>query len=393
MGGAERSVALLAEAQSTAGHEVAASCITPGSGTREIRGGVRVYRMPHETDFWPEEWPQHSVLERGVRRFKQQFNYKLERHFGEVMDDFRPEIVHTHSLLDVSTRVWLAAQARRTPIVHTLRDYDLACANAAMFREGRRCTARHLKCRLFTFMKYYHQRVVDAVVGVGAAILASHLELGYFRHVPERFRRVIWNPAAVEGIGANYVRPSRTGKPLTFGYLGRINVEKGVGTLLNACRTLPHSTWKLLIAGKAADEQDELRSLASGLPVEFLGFVAARELLEAVDVLVVPSIWAEPLPRSILEAYAAGVPVIGADSGGIPDLIGRDNHDWLFPVGDAAELAKRMQAVIARGRGSLPGRSNFQHILDRTTPARVVQEYDSLYQELRCTSMAAATGS
>src|SRR5581483_1582506 len=124
--------------------------------------------------------------------------------------------------------------------------------------------------------------------------------------------------------------------------------------------TLPHSTWKLMIAGKAADEQDELRSLASGLPVEFLGFVAARELLEAVDVLVVPSIWAEPLPRSILEAYAAGVPVIGADSGGISDLIGKDNHDWLFPAGDAAELAKRMQAVIARGRGSLPGRSNFQ---------------------------------
>ncbi len=383
MGGAERSVALLAEAQVAAGHAVAASCITPHGKVEEVRSGVRVYRMPHETDFWPEEWPRHSTLERGVRRFKQQFNFRLERHFLEVIDDFAPDVVHTHSLLDVSTRVWLAAKVRKIPIVHTLRDYDLACGNAAMFKDGARCARRHLKCRVFTFMKSYHQRAVNAVVGVGAAILATHIGLGYFQGVPQAFRRVIWNPAVVEGIGPDYVKPSLEGLPLTFGYLGRINVEKGIGTLLSACRHLPAAGWQMLVAGKEASAADDMRHLAATLPVEFLGFVPPRSLLDRIDVLVVPSIWAEPLPRSILEAYAAGVPVIGADSGGIPDLIGSGSRDWLFPPGDAAALSALMTGVIERGRAALPGRNDFAHVIEQTAPSTVAQRYDDLYEGLR----------
>jgi len=383
MGGAERSVALLAEAQRGLGHAVAAACTTPGEWHEEVRNGVRVYRMPHETDFWAEDWPRHSKAERGIRRFKQQFNTRLENHFLRVIDAFKPDVVHTHSLLDVSTRVWEAARVRELPIVHTLRDFDLACANAAMFKDGRRCEKRHLKCRVFTFMKSRHHRLVNAVVGVGAGILQSHLDLGYFQHVPLRLRRVIWNPAVVEGIGPGYVKPSLDGRPLTFGYLGRINVEKGVGTLLDACQQLPAEGWELLIAGRESDGEDTFQVLASGLPVQFTGFIPPRELFDRIDVLVVPSIWAEPLPRTILEAYAAGVPVIGSDSGGIPDLIGTANRDWLFPPGDAQALAAAMQRVLAQGRAALPGRDSFTHIVRETEPAKVARRYLDLYGEVR----------
>jgi glycosyltransferase involved in cell wall biosynthesis len=382
MGGAEKSVALLSEALVAAGHVVAASCITPDGWKEETRNGVKVYRMPHETDFWPEEWPKHSVLERGVRRFKQQFNYALEEHFLRVIDNFKPDIVHTHSLLDVSTRVWVAAKSRGLPIVHTLRDFDLACGNAAMFKDGKRCERRHLKCKAFTFMKAYHQRCVDAVVGVGAGILQSHLDLGYFAHVPEGRRRVIWNPAVVEGVEADYVKPSLAGHPITFGYLGRINIEKGVGTLLEACRKLPKDGWRLVVAGKEASEHDSLKHMAQGLPVEFAGFIPPRQLFDEIDTLVVPSIWAEPLPRTILESYAMGVPVIGADSGGIPDLIGPANRDWLYPPGDAGALAVAMGRVMARGRDVLPKRADFDHIVNETVPWKVAQRYLDLYDDV-----------
>lgn len=383
MGGAERSVALLAEALSHAGHEVAAACTTPDGWTEEFRNGVRVYRMPHETDFWAEEWPAHGRIARGVRRFKQQFNTRLEAHFLRVIDDFKPDVVHTHSLLDVSTRVWSAAHARGLPIVHTLRDFDLACGNAAMFKDGKRCAKRHLKCRAFTFMKGRHQRMVNAVVGVGRGILQSHLELGYFGHVPEHLRRVIWNPAVVDGIGSDYLKPSLAGKPLTFGYLGRINIEKGVGTLFDACRHLPAAGWKLIVAGKEASERDSLKHLAANLPIEFAGFIPPRQLFDQIDVLVVPSIWAEPLPRTILESYAAGVPVIGADSGGITDLIGAGNRDWLFPAGDASALAVLMNRVLRAGREVLPRRESFAHIVDETQPGKVARRYLDLYDDVR----------
>jgi glycosyltransferase involved in cell wall biosynthesis len=390
MGGAEKSVALLAEGQLAAGHTVAAACITPGAWREEVRNGVQVYRMPHETDFWPEEWPQHSQLARGVRRFKQQFNVRLEQHFLRVIDDFRPDVVHTHSLLDVSTRVWVAAKSRGLPVVHTLRDFDLACANAAMFKGGKRCERRHLKCRAFTFMKSIHHRSVDAVAGVGSGILQSHLDMGYFAHVPPTLRRVIWNPAVVDGVDASYQRPERRGEPMTFGYLGRINVEKGVGTLLDACRALPADGWRLLVAGKEAHEGESLEPKAEGLPVDFLGFVHPRQLFDRIDALIVPSIWAEPLPRTILEAYAMGVPVIGADSGGIPDLIGADNRDWLFAPGDHRALAERMRRVIGAGRDALPTAADFTHIVSETTPAKVVRRYDDLYAGARNAAPAGA---
>lgn len=382
MGGAERSVALLSEALVGEGHAVAAACITPGGWKREERNGVKVFRMPHETDFWPEEWPQHSVLARGVRRFKQQWNYRLEQHFLDVIEEFRPDVVHTHSLLDVSTRVWEAAASRAIPIVHTLRDFDLACGNAAMFKDGHRCEKRHMKCKAFTFMKRLHHRHVHAVVGVGAGILQSHLDMGYFAHVPEALRRVIWNPAVVEGVDASYRKPSLAGRPFTFGYLGRINVEKGVGTLLDAGRLLPKEGWEIRIAGKEASEEGSLKPMADGLPVSWLGFVPPREFFDRIDVLVVPSIWAEPLPRTILESYAAGVPVIGADSGGIPDLIGAGNADWLYPPGDAEALASRMQRAMDAGRAALPRREDFEHIVGETKPHKVARRYLDLYADV-----------
>lgn len=382
IGGAERSVSIIAEAQVEAGHEVAVACLSPDEWKREERNGVRVFRMPHETDFWCEDWPKHTKLERGWRRFKQQYNVRLERHALDVIDEWQPDIIHTQSLVDVSTRVWLAAEARGVPVVHTLRDYDLLCANAAMFRNGARCTERHVKCRVFTYKKAEHQRVARAVVGVGREILQTHLDYGYFAHVPDGLRRVIWNPAVVDGIGPDYRKPSLEGQPLTFGYLGRINVEKGVGTLLGAARLLGREGYELLVAGKEASEKQSLKPLAAGLPVEFVGFVPPREFFDRIDVLVVPSIWAEPLPRTILEAYAAGVPVIGARSGGIPDLIGHDNAAWLFDAGDEAALAARMRRVLAEGRAALPGRDSFAAVVEETRPSKVAGRYAALYDEV-----------
>jgi len=378
IGGAEKSVALLCEAQRAAGYEVAASCTTPGAGLRETVNGVPVYRLPHGTDFWAEEWPRHGALARLKRKLLIPFSLDFEAAFGEALDDFKPDIVHTHSMTDVSTRAWLAAAARRLPIVHTLRDYDLLCSNSSLFHAGRVCEQRHLKCRVLTAAKREHHRHVSAVVGVGAGILQTHLDHGYFGHVPEALRRFIWNPAVLDGPLDASLKPV-TGRPLTFGYIGRINVEKGVGTLLRACRALPQDGWKLIIAGKSPLPDDPLMKMAEGLPVEFIGFVPAADFFSRIDALVVPSVWAEPLPRTILESYAAGVPVLGSRSGGIPDLIGHHNKEWLFTPDSDVELAIHMKRLILDGRSKLPTRSTFESVLSETTPTKVVERYADLY--------------
>lgn len=389
LGGAERSVAMLAEAQTALGHQVAAACTTPNSFTKEERNGVTVYRMPHETSFWAEEWPKHSKLERGWRKFMQQFNYKLRDHFARALDDFKPDVVHTHSMVDVSTTIWEAATKRGLPIVHTLRDYDLLCADASMYHDGGPCG---VKCKVMTFTKHGRHKQVEGVAAVGQETLNIHLRNGFFDHLPDDLRRVVWNPAIVEGAGEGYERPSREGKPFTFGYIGRINEEKGVGTLIDAARRLAPGNWQVIVAGKANNSIDPFVARAEGLPVTFPGFMDPKDFFESIDVMIAPSIWAEPLPRTILESCAMGVPTIGARSGGIPDLVGHDNHDWLYNGGDDAALADRMTKAMGLGRGNLPGKADFDHVLSETRPEMTATHYLNFYKDViaaRATKQAA----
>ena len=127
LGGAELSMATLAEAQVRAGHDVAVACTTASALVEDARNGVRVFRMPHETRFWAQEWPRHGRAERLWRKAAMPFNARLRSHFDQVLNLVRPDIVHSHSMVDVSTSLWSAASARGIPIVHTLRDYDLMC--------------------------------------------------------------------------------------------------------------------------------------------------------------------------------------------------------------------------------------------------------------------------
>jgi glycosyltransferase involved in cell wall biosynthesis len=377
VGGAERSVSMLAEAQAADGWDVAAACLTPGEAVEEERHGVTVFRMPHGNDFWLEDWLAYSPRQREWAKFKQQANFAIERRFGEVLDRFQPMIVHTHSMVDISTRVWHAARARGIPIVHTLRDFDLLCAASSMYRETGPCAGRHLKCRVLTFAKQFDQRLVSAVTAVGEEVLSRHLRYGFFRQVPVSRRRVIWNTARVEGVGPTYIKPPLRG-PVTFGYLGRISPEKGVDTLLQAVRHLPPTGWRLLIAGKALGPIEPYRALAENLPVEFIGFQTPKALFDRIDCLVAPSLWAEPLGRTVLEAYQAHVPVIGARSGGIAEIIADDA--WLVPPGDVRALADRMRAVLEGGRPGPPeGR---ERVVARTTPEAVARAFAQVYADL-----------
>ena len=377
VGGAERSVSMLAEAQAAAGWQVAAACLTPGDASEEMRNGVQVFRMPHGNDFWMEDWLSHTQRQREWAKFKQQANFSIERRFGAVIDAFRPDIINTHSMVDVSTRVWHAAKARGVPVVHTLRDFDLLCAASSMYRETGPCLHRHLKCRVLTFTKQFDQRLVGAVTAVGDEVLARHLRYGFFGHVPDDLRRVIWNTARVEGVGTDYVKPSLSG-PITFGYLGRISPEKGVDTLIKATRLLPPQGWRLLIAGSALGELEPYREMAHGLPIEFLGFQTPKALFDQIDLLVAPSLWAEPLGRTVLEAYQAHVPVIGARSGGIADIIADDA--WLVPPGDVDALAQRMRLVLETGRPTPP--ADRERVVSRTTPEAVADGFAAIYADL-----------
>jgi len=155
---------------------------------------------------------------------------------------------------------------------------------------------------------------------------------------------------AAEEIEARAERP--VGSPPRIGYVGRLLPMKGVDTLLEA---LGKVDGELTVLGSGEDS-DRLEGLAQELGVsdrvEWVPAVPPTEvshIMSSLDVLVLPSrttpTWAEQLGRVLLEAMACGVPVIGSDSGSIPEVVGEEG--LIFPEGNPDALAEALGRLTA----------------------------------------------
>src|SRR5680860_25939 len=127
-------------------------------------------------------------------------------------------------------------------------------------------------------------------------------------------------------------------------YFGRLSKEKGLSTLIEAIKI---SSRKLKLVGRGP-EKENLEKLAKelGADVEFLGFKSGQELKDIImkaKATVIPSIWYENMPLSLLEALNLGCPVIASNIGGMPEIIKEGKNGWLFRPGDESDLADKIK--------------------------------------------------
>ncbi len=141
VGGAEKSVALLAEGLVNAGHEVYALALHGGNETiHEDIGGVRIIRVPIDNIYWPfGEKRERSVASRAAWHLIDIWNNRAAQRIERIIGTIRPDIVHTNSIRGLSVSVWKAAADAGVPVAHTLRDYSLACGRGGMYRRGHNC--------------------------------------------------------------------------------------------------------------------------------------------------------------------------------------------------------------------------------------------------------------
>ena len=189
-----------------------------------------------------------------------------------------------------------------------------------------------------------------------------------------------------------YPRPreARMGDRFVVGYVGRLLFDKGLGVLIEAIASLPPSYQLRLVGGGPDREALEQLAASKGVAqrVEFAGAVSSQEIPQAfaeMDVMALPSLtrknWKEQFGRVLIEAMACDTPVIGSDSGEIPNVIG--DAGLVTPEGNAQALA----AAIAR-LGSDPAlradlaRRGRQRVLDRFTQEQVARRTVALYHEV-----------
>ncbi len=154
--------------------------------------------------------------------------------------------------------------------------------------------------------------------------------------------RVLYNP--VEVVAGGRVTPRGAQRPLTFGFLGRLAIDKGVGTLLEAFARAELGDARLIVAGRGPLEADVRVAGGGVISPGWVDRDGKAALLDEVDCLVVPSQWKDPAPVVLNEARGRGIPVIGAAIGGIPELIAPECRPLLFPPGEVAALAACLEA-------------------------------------------------
>jgi glycosyltransferase involved in cell wall biosynthesis len=269
----------------------------------------------------------------------------------------KPDIVHVHNAFPlISPSIFWACRNENVPVIQTLHNYRLLCPGGNFYRAGKPCedcitgkfwqgavhgcyrNSRAESAAVALMLTVHHAkktwtRMVDRFVVLTAFSRARYVEAGF----PEHLIRV----------KPNFVEPDpgkRTGAGKYALFVGRLDLEKGLPTLLKAWLQMPQSR-VLRIAGDGC-YRPELEAFTKVYDnVEFMGWLPHHRVAETMKdarFLVFSSEWYENLPLAIIEAFACGLPVIASNLGAMKELVEHGRTGLLFRPCDVGDLARTM---------------------------------------------------
>jgi glycosyltransferase involved in cell wall biosynthesis len=318
------------------------------------------------------------------------WNPLTARELRNVAERVRPDIAHVHNTwYALSPSVLSALAAASVPVVMTLHNYRLLCANGYLFRDGHVCEdcvgshpwhgVRH-RC--------YRGSLIASTPAAGT--IALHRALGtWSRHVRlflalnefarTRFIRgglpphkIHVKPNFVSDPGRRLAPPSRS---RTILYVGRLETEKGLDTLLDAWDARSSSEFELVLVGDGKLGPALRRRTPLG--VRLTGSLPRKEVLAWMlrsRSLVFPSVLYEGQPIVVLEALACGLPILASRLGGNAELL---PEDLLVPPGQPAawtEALRRLEDAGRVDRAGADARQLYEQRFNEQTARRLLEE-------------------
>ncbi|MFL6280520.1 MAG: glycosyltransferase [Vicinamibacterales bacterium] len=330
-------------------------------------------------------------------------NPAIERIAADLLDQWKPDVVHVQHLTCLSTGIPRQASYRRIPVVMTLNDYWLICHRGQLVDfDGRRCSgpwergcasclpaaalAGPAAFRSMRSLQSLPLPSISAAIGVAARLwdtatplyrtrAATLARLDHMRRAVADVRFFLAPSATLAREFARFGIPDdrlirchqgiSTGRfdqlprtpsiPLRVGFAGGLQPTKGCDILIDAVERLPPGCVVVDVLGSAAGYHGDRRFADAMEPrlghpsIRRLGSVSHERMpavLADLDIVVVPSIWIENAPFIIREAFAAGVPIVASHLGGMSEMV-RDGVDGLlFPPGDSVALAGVLRRLI-----------------------------------------------
>ncbi|MFA5187859.1 MAG: glycosyltransferase [Patescibacteria group bacterium] len=328
------------------------------------------------------------------------YSFEAKRKLEALIKKAKPDIAHLHNFsFQLTPSILQTLKKYNIPIVWTMHDYKLICPNYRLFTQGSVCERckvhKYYNCWKYKCIKnnsgmsflamlemYLHKLIlrsyekIDCFIAPSKFLEAKVLDWG----INEAKVKQLYHLLDLEKLNVN----PEIGEGLL--YFGRLAEEKGLKILLEAMKDLPNIKLKIVGAGP---QKQELQNYIAGNNLNNVEIVSHKtgselyDLIKNARLVVVPSIWYENNPISILEAFAFGKPVIGSNLGGIPELVRENKTGFLFTAGNSRELKNKIAQNYNKAEElKIWGANARQLVASISNPADHLQSLLDLYQKL-----------
>ena len=349
-GGSEKYYFELGQLLKKHGHEVAYFSM---EDEKNIKTGDKEY-------FVPKFDLNNSSKLKALDVISNKHNQKI---MEQALDDFKPDIVHLNNFQrQLSASIIKPCIDRKVPIIFTAHDVQAICPAITMMDNDKK------PCELCMHGKYMNciekscnkgsklKSILGALEGYYYRIHKIYTEKINYIITPSEFYRKKFiedgvNENKIQAIHNSVEMDDYNVKTEDDGYalyFGRLSKEKGILDLINAFKNCKEG--KLFIAGEGPEKEtieQIIKENILGRRVKLLGFLNKEQMTEITrkcKFVVVPSIWYENCPYSILETLAIGKPVIGSNMGGIPELVIDNKNGFIYTT--VEELTDKMNILF-----------------------------------------------
>ena len=299
-----------------------------------------------------------SILSKLTYPIKTIYSSEARKQIRKVLDDFKPDVCHINNFnyqLTPSIILEIKKWNKNCRIVFTAHDYQLVCPNHMCnnpntHQNCEKCLGGHfINC---TKGKCIHGSTAKSAIGTMEAMLWNGN--GVYKNFDKIIccsdflkKKMDTNPVFAERTIAfhNFVEKVENKdveKKDYVLYFGRFSEEKGISTLIQAAKELPEVQFIFAGTGPLESEISGVKNIKN---VGFQKGEALEKLIREAKFSVYPSEWYENCPFSVMESQMYGTPVLGADIGGIPELIEVGKTGELFESGNKEELKSKIKEM------------------------------------------------
>ena len=384
----------------------------------EAGHAVAIFAM-HDARNSPSPWDKYFVSSLDTSRIgygldtlrqpiRALWSLEAKRKMQAIVNAFRPDVVHLHNIYThMSPSVLAVCRSHDIPVVMTVHDYALVSANYGLWDGQQPLTPEQLSIttvaktkfikgsalatfaldviyRLHRTLKLY-DRAIEMYLPSSEFVKQTLVAVGY----PESKMTVLPLFAGNFLTGDMTAPPSlpptreeRKREGVLFA--GRLEDYKGIDLVLQAATAFPKTNF--YIAGTGPREAEVREAQLRNDNLHYLGFLSSHELwakMSEVQLVVVPSRWAEPYGLVAIEAMACGTAVLVSDAGGLPEKVKDGVNGLIFKSGDIQDLTSKLKSALKHPQDlERMGQGAFRYAKAHADPRKHISRLFEVYESV-----------